>query len=60
MEVYLFFFSFFFPDGVHHYDEYGLKNILDEPPEIRKIHEEMITFVSSWLKDWNVENGIEE
>jgi len=48
------------PNGVHHYDEYGLKNILDEPPEIRKIHAEMITFVSSWLKDWNVEHGIEE
>ena len=49
-----------FLDGVHHYDEYGLKNIFDEPPEIRKIHEEMIAFVNSWLKDWNVEHGIGE
>ena len=47
-------------DGVHHYDEYGYENILEEPPEIRKIHVEMITFVNSWLKDWNVEHGIEE
>jgi hypothetical protein len=39
-------------DGVHHYDEYGLRNIEDEPPEIRKIHNEMIVFVLEWLKDW--------
>lgn len=38
--------------GVHHYDEYGLKDITQEPPEIRKIHEEMIDFVKAWLKDW--------
>ncbi|TFK34727.1 serine carboxypeptidase S28-domain-containing protein [Crucibulum laeve] len=40
------------PDGVHHYDEYGLENLLEEPPEIRKIHGEMIVFVMEWLKDW--------
>ncbi|KAF9013147.1 serine carboxypeptidase S28-domain-containing protein [Cyathus striatus] len=40
------------PDAVHHYDEYGLRNLLDEPPEIKKIHREMITFVLEWLKDW--------
>jgi len=39
--------------GVHHYDEYGWKNILEEPAEIRKIHLEMIEFVRSWLEDWN-------
>ena len=38
--------------GVHHYDEYGLRNLLEEPPEIRKIHGEMITFVTEWLKGW--------
>lgn len=38
-------------DGVHHYDEYGLANIADEPEEIRKIHGEMIAFVMEWLKD---------
>ena len=38
----------------------GLKNISDEPLEIRKIQEEIIGFVKSWLKDWNVEHGIEE
>ncbi|KAF8895639.1 serine carboxypeptidase S28-domain-containing protein [Infundibulicybe gibba] len=40
------------PGGVHHYDEYGLPNIFDEPPQIRKIHGEMILFVTEWLKDW--------
>ena len=39
-------------DGVHHYDEYGLRNISDEPPEIRQVHEEMVGFVLEWLKDW--------
>lgn len=39
-------------DGVHHYDEYGLRNIEDEPPEIRQIHYEMIGFVKEWLKDF--------
>ena len=38
-------------DGVHHYDEYGLRNIRDEPKEILKIHEEMIGFVRAWLED---------
>jgi hypothetical protein len=38
--------------GVHHYDEWGLLNLADEPAEIRKIHEEMIFFVGEWLKDW--------
>ncbi|KAG2370312.1 serine carboxypeptidase S28-domain-containing protein [Suillus spraguei] len=40
------------PNAVHHYDEYGLKNISDEPEEIRKIHVEMIAFVMEWLKDF--------
>ncbi|KAF8965115.1 serine carboxypeptidase S28-domain-containing protein [Flammula alnicola] len=48
------------PDGVHHYDEYGLANLFEEPAEIRKIHAEMITFVNSWLRDWNVEHGIDD
>ncbi|KAJ4482389.1 serine carboxypeptidase S28-domain-containing protein [Lentinula aciculospora] len=43
------------PNGVHHYDEYGLKNLEDEPPEIRNIHEEMIAFVREWLKDWKTD-----
>jgi hypothetical protein len=37
-------------DAVHHYDEYGLKNISNEPEDIRKIHGEMIVFVMEWLK----------
>jgi len=40
------------PEGVHHYDEYGLRNINDEPPEIQKIHHETIDFVRQWLKDF--------
>ncbi|KAG1758024.1 serine carboxypeptidase S28-domain-containing protein [Suillus lakei] len=38
------------PNAVHHYDEYGLKNMGDEPVQIRKIHGEMIVFVMEWLK----------
>ncbi|KAJ7464832.1 serine carboxypeptidase S28-domain-containing protein [Mycena galericulata] len=40
------------PGGVHHFDEWGLLNLADEPSQIRKIHEEMIFFVGEWLKDW--------
>lgn len=35
------------PGGV---DENGLRNITDEPPEIQKIHYEMINFVLEWLE----------
>ncbi|RXW17807.1 hypothetical protein EST38_g8048 [Candolleomyces aberdarensis] len=45
------------PGGVHHYDEWGYTNIFDEPPEIRKIHAEMIEFVREWLKDWKSPKG---
>ncbi|KAH7925596.1 peptidase S28 [Leucogyrophana mollusca] len=44
------------PNGVHHYDEYGLRDLGAEPPEIRKIHGEMIAFVLEWLKDFKVNN----
>ncbi|EIN12709.1 peptidase S28 [Punctularia strigosozonata HHB-11173 SS5] len=40
------------PGGVHHYDEFGLRNIEEEPAEILKIHREMIRFVTAWLNDW--------
>ncbi|KAH9850108.1 peptidase S28 [Lenzites betulinus] len=40
------------PNAVHHYDEYGLPKLSDEPLEIQLIHEEMIGFVVSWLSDW--------
>ncbi|PSR83862.1 hypothetical protein PHLCEN_2v5571 [Hermanssonia centrifuga] len=40
------------PGGVHHYDENGLRRRSDEPPQIRKIHEEIVEFVTEWLKDW--------
>ncbi|KZP31567.1 peptidase S28 [Athelia psychrophila] len=40
------------PNGVHHYDEFGLRNTADEPEEIKKIHGEMIVFVKDWLKQW--------
>ncbi|KAG6898404.1 hypothetical protein C0992_004115 [Termitomyces sp. T32_za158] len=40
------------PGAVHHWDEWGLLNISDEPPEIQKIHEEEIGFVTAWLKDF--------
>lgn len=38
--------------GVHHYDEYGLRDLSAEPPEIEKIHREMIEFVTAWLEEW--------
>ncbi|KLO14751.1 peptidase S28 [Schizopora paradoxa] len=41
------------PNAVHHYDEYGLTDIRDEPLEIMQIHLEMIHFVKEWLKDWD-------
>ncbi|TDL22164.1 peptidase S28 [Rickenella mellea] len=44
------------PNGVHHYDEYGLRKLRDEPLEIQKIHEEMIYFVKEWLKDRDSSN----
>ncbi|KAK7022095.1 serine carboxypeptidase S28-domain-containing protein [Favolaschia claudopus] len=40
------------PGGVHHFDEWGLPNLADEPLEIQAIHGEMIYFVKEWLKDW--------
>lgn len=45
----------FLVDAVHHYDEYGLADIRDEPLEIMQIHLEMIHFVKEWLKDWDSE-----
>jgi hypothetical protein len=37
-------------DAVHHYDEYGLPKLEDEPKDVQQIHEEMIEFVKHWLK----------
>lgn len=39
-------------DGVHHWDENGLPDPQQEPPEIQKIHREMVEFVQVWLKDF--------
>ena len=39
-------------DGVHHYDENGLRNPKDEPPHIQRIHREIVEFVKAWLEDW--------
>ncbi|KAF9234953.1 peptidase S28 [Melanogaster broomeanus] len=44
------------PDAVHHYDEYGLRDLSAEPEEIQKIHYEMIAFVLEWLKDFKAWN----
>ncbi|KAI0291929.1 peptidase S28 [Multifurca ochricompacta] len=38
--------------GVHHWDENGLRDVSQEPKEIRQIHDETIKFVISWLRDW--------
>ena len=44
-------------DGIHHYDENGLQDLQLEPPEIRHVHGEMITFVTAWLQDWKASRG---
>lgn len=41
-----------FIGGVHHWDEHGLANLADEPPEIQAIHNAEIEFVKEWLKDF--------
>lgn len=38
--------------GVHHWDENGRRNLLEEPSQIQMIHEDIIVFVTSWLDDW--------
>ncbi|KAJ7069481.1 serine carboxypeptidase S28-domain-containing protein [Mycena amicta] len=43
--------------GVHHWDEWGLLDLSEEPYEVRKIHQEMIFFVKEWLKDWKAPNA---
>ncbi|KAG6853090.1 hypothetical protein C0991_006984 [Blastosporella zonata] len=40
------------PGAVHHWDEWGLLDLQDEPPAIQKIHGEMIGFVTAWLEDF--------
>ncbi|KAG6816405.1 hypothetical protein H0H87_006209 [Tephrocybe sp. NHM501043] len=40
------------PGAVHHWDEWGLLDLQDEPPEIQKIHAEMVGFVTAWLEDF--------
>jgi hypothetical protein len=35
--------------GVHHYDEFGLRNLEDEPPEILKIHREYVESLDSFV-----------
>ena len=43
--------------GVHHWDENGRRNLLEEPAQIQMIHEEIIVFISSWLEDWAAERA---
>ena len=49
---------FVWEGGVHHYDEYGLRDLSAEPPEIEKIHLEMIAFVRAWLEEWKHPKGL--
>jgi len=42
--------------AVHHWDEYGLADHSQEPPEIQQIHAEEIAFVEAWLADWSPPN----
>lgn len=38
--------------AVHHWDEYGLSDLTQEPPEIQEIHAAEVAFVEEWLADW--------
>ncbi|EIW65216.1 peptidase S28 [Trametes versicolor FP-101664 SS1] len=40
------------PLAVHHYDENGLADPSQEPPQIQAIHQQEIEFVKAWLKDF--------
>jgi len=40
------------PNGVHHWDENGLRDPKQEPAEIEKIHREEVEFVKAWLQDF--------
>ena len=42
--------------AVHHWDENGRSDLLEEPPQIQMIHEEIVGFVTSWLEDWAAEH----
>jgi hypothetical protein len=39
-------------DAVHHYDENGLADHSQEPPEIQAIHQQEVDFVKGWLTDF--------
>jgi hypothetical protein len=39
-------------DAVHHFDENGLKDPSEEPKRIRKVHQQEVEFVQSWLREW--------
>ncbi|KAJ7862591.1 peptidase S28 [Mycena olivaceomarginata] len=39
------------PNAVHHYDENGLADHSQEPPEIQAIHQQEVEFVKGWLAD---------
>lgn len=38
--------------AVHLWDMHGLSNVYEEPPEIRKVHADIVRFVQEWLKEW--------
>lgn len=39
-------------DAVHHYDENGLANHSQEPPNIQQIHSQEVSFVKAWLEEF--------
>ncbi|KAF9449108.1 hypothetical protein P691DRAFT_813128 [Macrolepiota fuliginosa MF-IS2] len=40
------------PGAVHHWDENGLADLMDEPDEIKDIHADEVAFVEAWLEEW--------
>ena len=42
---------------MHHWDENGRRDLMDEPAEIQMIHADIVGFVSEWLEAWEAERS---
>ncbi|KAI0755028.1 peptidase S28 [Daedaleopsis nitida] len=44
--------------GVHHWDENGRRELMEEPEEIKMIHADIVGFVTQWLESWEAERRV--
>ncbi|KAJ6543735.1 hypothetical protein DFH09DRAFT_928332 [Mycena vulgaris] len=44
------------PNAVHHYDENGLADHSQEPPEIQAIHQQEVEIAKGWVVDFKKEH----